>query len=687
MRFCWFHLMPYPDFPDDFKQKNNSVWVDVNPKLFDPVRAHEIYNEYMDELEFAAECGFDAICVNEHHANGYGLMPSPNLIAASLARRTTRRGDLRAGKLARALQSADAHRRRVRDDRLHLGRAADRRLPGRHADGHLLRLRHEPQHAAPALSRGARPDQGMLAARRRVLVQRPLQPAALRQHLAAPGAEAVPADLDPRRRLGGDLELVRRQRDTSTATCRTTATCRPPRRCRTTGTRWPISARTATRSAPDSCSSSASPRTREEAIRLYREPAEYFYNRSLHVDPRYATPPGYVSEATQRMKMKSQVKIAADRSQLFGSLQDEIAGILKEGYVIIGSPDEVADQLRKIATEFNVGNLLLLLQFGNMDKETTMYNTQHVRRARHAAARRPLRGRVGAQMVAEAARRSGSRRGSIGWRRNERAADQHRRRARPSLPNLAEGIGARPVLVSFEPDIVEVVAVPRGARGARMPLGLLPAGLRRQRRAGAIDDHLTWCLAARDLLLAAGFKPGDTLIGSSATGAIAADVAALWPDLVGRLVLIAPFGLYDMEHAEPGHVRRAGQGGAERVLREPAGLCGSGRGAGGPGSDRCGRSWSTAPRKPPPASCGRSAIPGWRSGCIVSTAPTLLVWGAADKVMPLAYAKALCRRHHGQDLHNRTSPAAAISSSSTGRRKPPRPCWASCTERSFGEPL
>jgi len=126
MRFCWFRLMPYPDFPDDFKQKNNSVWVDVNPKLLDPVRAHEIYNEYMDELEFAAECGFDAICVNEHHANGYGLMPSPNLIAASLARRTTDAAICVLGS-SLALQSADAHRRRVRDDRLHLGRTADRR--------------------------------------------------------------------------------------------------------------------------------------------------------------------------------------------------------------------------------------------------------------------------------------------------------------------------------------------------------------------------------------------------------------------------------------------------------------------------------------------------------------------------------------------------------------------------------
>ena len=64
-----------------------------------------------------------------------------------------------------------------------------------------------------------------------------------------------------------------------------------------------------------------------------------------------------------------------------------------------------------------------------------------------------------------------------------------------------------------------------------------------------IDDHLSWCLAARDLLEAGGFQAGDTLMGSSTAGALAAEVAALWPDWVGRLVLIAPCGLYDV--AEP----------------------------------------------------------------------------------------------------------------------------------------
>ena len=50
--------------------------------------------------------------------------------------------------------------------------------------------------------------------------------------------------------------------------------------------------------------------------------------------------------------------------------------IVDNGYVIIGSPDEVVEQLREVAINLNVGNLMLLLQFGNMSKELTRYNTR-----------------------------------------------------------------------------------------------------------------------------------------------------------------------------------------------------------------------------------------------------------------------------------------------------------------------
>src|SRR3954464_16024795 len=82
-------LMPYTELPEDFREKHPSVAVDIHSTLFDPRRAHHMYNDFMDELEFAAECGCDAVCVNEYPSNGYGLMPSPNLIASALSRRTT----------------------------------------------------------------------------------------------------------------------------------------------------------------------------------------------------------------------------------------------------------------------------------------------------------------------------------------------------------------------------------------------------------------------------------------------------------------------------------------------------------------------------------------------------------------------------------------------------------------------
>src|SRR5437867_13439261 len=90
VKLHWFHLMPWPYLPEDFREKYRSVWVDPPPALYDPVKGHAVYNEYLDELEFAEQAGFDGICVNEHHQNAYGLMPSPNLMAAALTRRTQR---------------------------------------------------------------------------------------------------------------------------------------------------------------------------------------------------------------------------------------------------------------------------------------------------------------------------------------------------------------------------------------------------------------------------------------------------------------------------------------------------------------------------------------------------------------------------------------------------------------------
>ncbi|HAK62256.1 MAG: LLM class flavin-dependent oxidoreductase [Pseudomonadota bacterium] len=88
MEIFFFHLMPWPQIPENVTQKYGSSWVVLPNSYYEPQLGHELYNQYLDQLEYADQLGFDALCVNEHHQNGYGLMPSPNIMAATLARRT-----------------------------------------------------------------------------------------------------------------------------------------------------------------------------------------------------------------------------------------------------------------------------------------------------------------------------------------------------------------------------------------------------------------------------------------------------------------------------------------------------------------------------------------------------------------------------------------------------------------------
>jgi alkanesulfonate monooxygenase SsuD/methylene tetrahydromethanopterin reductase-like flavin-dependent oxidoreductase (luciferase family) len=88
MKVFMFHLMPYAYLDMSFSEKYRSAWVVLPNTYFDPKKGHELYNRYLDELELAAELGFDGISVNEHHQNAYGLMPSPVVMASALSRRT-----------------------------------------------------------------------------------------------------------------------------------------------------------------------------------------------------------------------------------------------------------------------------------------------------------------------------------------------------------------------------------------------------------------------------------------------------------------------------------------------------------------------------------------------------------------------------------------------------------------------
>jgi len=374
MKLMWFHLMPYTELPDDFRDKHPSVWVDIHSSLFDPRRAHHMYNDFMDELEFAAECGFDAVCVNEHHSNGYGLMPSPNLIASALARRTT---DTALCVMGNSLALYNPPTRVAEEfamiDVISGGRLIagfpvgtpmdtcfafgqnPSTLRDRYYEAHDLVLRAWTETDTFAFN-------GRFNQQRYVNiwprpVQKPHPPiwipgggsietwrwCAEMDHVYAYlsyfGYQAGQVTMD-----GFWAEMDRLGKD------------RNPYRA---GFLQFVGVA----------------ESREEAYRLYREPAEYFYGRCLHVDARFAGAPGYTSEATQRAGVVGQVAQVA-RMRRFDTLAREMDAIVEKGYVIIGSPDEVAAQLKEVATNLNVGHLMLLCQFGNMGKDLAKYNTK-----------------------------------------------------------------------------------------------------------------------------------------------------------------------------------------------------------------------------------------------------------------------------------------------------------------------
>jgi len=374
MKLMWFHLMPYTELPDDFREKHPSVWVDIHSSLFDPRRAHHMYNDFMDELEFAAECGFDAVCVNEHHSNGYGLMPSPNLIASALARRTSDTALCVMGnslalynpptRVAEEFAMIDV----ISGGRLIAGFPVGTPMDTCFAFGQNPSMLRDRYYEAHDLVLRAWTETNTFAFNGRFNqqryvniwprpVQKPHPPiwipgggsietwrwCAEMDHVYAYlsyfGYQAGQATMD-----GFWAEMARLGKD------------RNPYRA---GFLQFVGVA----------------ESREEAYRLYREPAEYFYGRCLHVDPRFANAPGYTSEATQRAGVVGQVAQVA-RMRRFDTLAREMDAIVEKGYVIIGSPDEVAAQLREVAVNLNVGHLMMLLQFGNMGKELAKYNTK-----------------------------------------------------------------------------------------------------------------------------------------------------------------------------------------------------------------------------------------------------------------------------------------------------------------------
>jgi alkanesulfonate monooxygenase SsuD/methylene tetrahydromethanopterin reductase-like flavin-dependent oxidoreductase (luciferase family) len=377
MKLLWFHLMPYTNLPDDFQEEQESVWVNIDSRLFDPVHGHRIYNEFLDELEFADQMGFDGICVNEHHSNGYGLMPSPNLMAAALARRTR---DAALVVMGNSLALYDPPTRVAEEfamldcisgGRLVAGFPVGTPMDTCYAYGQnpsTLRPRYHEAHDL-IVRAWTEPDtfsfHGRYNQQRYVNVwPRPVQ----KPHppIWIPG--------------GGSIETWRWCAQMDYVYAYLSYFGYKAGKSTMSGF-WDEMKRLGKEPNPYRAGFLqfvGVGETEEEAMELYREPAEYFFNRCLHVSPRWVMPPGYMTEATVRARVTSQIARAANQAQrgMRGGGRPSFEEMVEKGYVIIGSPDQVAEKIREIAVTLNVGQFMMLLQYGNMGKQLATYNTE-----------------------------------------------------------------------------------------------------------------------------------------------------------------------------------------------------------------------------------------------------------------------------------------------------------------------
>src|SRR5262249_26601127 len=73
VKFYYFHLMPYVLDHDE-----PSSWLTFSNRHYDPTVGHTLYQQYLDQLEYAESLGWDGICVNAHHQNSSATCPPPN---------------------------------------------------------------------------------------------------------------------------------------------------------------------------------------------------------------------------------------------------------------------------------------------------------------------------------------------------------------------------------------------------------------------------------------------------------------------------------------------------------------------------------------------------------------------------------------------------------------------------------
>lgn len=374
MKFHWFAEVTYPHLPDGFAERFEGGWVDFPRRYYDPVLGARVYDDYLDEYVYADEVGFDGIAVNEHHQYMGAVTPSPNLFAAILARQTRQaalvvlgnsialynppvrvaeemamldvlsRGRLVAGLVVGTPMDAVfcygvpagelRERWREAHDLILAAWAAEEPFA---FDGKYTRLPHV--NVWPRLLQTPRPPIWVPGLTSLETWELTAELGYCYGHFSFSGLAKARAFVD------GYWRFVEQ----------TGADDNPYRFAL----------------AQVICVSESD----AAAEREYGRAVEFFFHHVTRSSPRFAAPPGYQSERSRAHFAALAEGIPAGKTTK-PSQEMRFADYVESGAVIAGSPETVRARLHALATELRVGQLVCLLQMGDLGKEATLRNTR-----------------------------------------------------------------------------------------------------------------------------------------------------------------------------------------------------------------------------------------------------------------------------------------------------------------------
>jgi alkanesulfonate monooxygenase SsuD/methylene tetrahydromethanopterin reductase-like flavin-dependent oxidoreductase (luciferase family) len=365
MKFFFFHLMPWVYLDPEYDKTFESAWVTLPNSMYDPQKGTELYNRYLDELEMAEELGFDGICVNEHHQNAYGNMPSPNIMAAALSRRTKK---AKIAVLGNALPLRE-HPLRVAEeiammDVITGGRIISGFVRGIGAEYHVFGVN-------PTQSR----DRFMEA---HDLIMRAWQEEGPFEFIGKyyrskyvniwprPVQRPYPPIWIPSQGSGETIEWSAERKYTYLQTFS------PVKAVRKYLNQYKEEAEKLGYEASPDQLGWAMPIYVAETDEIARKEAKYhiefFWNKLLRMPPEFFFPPGYLTKRSMKSVLEAKKGLSGE-----GRTMEKL---MDEGSIIVGSAATVRDQLKQYHSEIGFGNLVSMMQFGTLPHDLTVKNLQ-----------------------------------------------------------------------------------------------------------------------------------------------------------------------------------------------------------------------------------------------------------------------------------------------------------------------